>query len=228
MRLSRPFRIAAFAIAIGALLPSAAFATSQTVVIQSFSFLPQTATISVGESITWLNTDPLNHTATSDDPGGFNTGVIPATGNKTVSFAVAGSYAYHCSIHPTMKGTIVVLGATATPPPPTPPPTPRPTPPPTAPPTPPPTAPPTPTPSPSPSPSPSASPSPPPSVTPTPAPTIAPTPITVPTGVAAASPSGTVGTGPDLGSGPGSLIAAGGVALAVGLGGLAFYLYRRR
>jgi hypothetical protein len=50
----------------------------------------------------------------------------------------------------------------------------------------------------------------------------------VPTGVALASPSPALGAGPDLGSGPGPLIAAGGVAAALGLAGFAFYLYRRR
>jgi len=133
MRLSRPLRVVALVIAIAALAPgAAALATSQTVVIQNFSFAPSLTTINVGESITWHNLDAFNHTATSDT-GAFDT-AIPAAGNKTIPFSVAGSYAYHCSIHPTMKGTVVVLGATATPTPapPTPVPTPRPTAPPTA------------------------------------------------------------------------------------------------
>jgi plastocyanin len=228
MRLSRSLRIAVWVIAIAALAPGVTFATSQSVVIQDFAFAPKTATINAGESVTWLNIDAFNHTATSDN-GAFDTGAIPAGGNKTVSFSLAGSYAYHCSIHPTMKGTILVVGPTATPAPATPAPstpvpsTPRP-----APPTIVPTVRPTASPSPSPSPSPSASASPSPSATATAAPTAAPTQITVPTSVAAASPSAAGGPGPDLGSGPGPLIAAGGLALAVGLGGLAFYLYRRR
>ncbi|HEV2251551.1 MAG TPA: cupredoxin domain-containing protein, partial [Candidatus Limnocylindria bacterium] len=132
MRLTRPFRVAALLIATLALAPGAALATSRSVVIQDFTFVPQTATINVGESVTWINNDPLNHTATSDT-GAFDTGAIPASGNRTVSFSTAGTFAYHCSVHPSMKGTIVVLGATATPATATPaPPTPRPTPPPTA------------------------------------------------------------------------------------------------
>jgi plastocyanin len=213
MRLSRTFRIAAFVIGIAALVPSAALATSQTVVIRNFTFVPQSATINVGESVTWLNNDGFNHTATAD-AGAFDTGAIPASGNKTVSFAVAGTYAYHCSIHTTMKGTIVVVGAAT--PPPTPPPTPRPTPPPTPPPTAPPTE------SPSPSPSPSASPSPSPTASPTPS--SSGTPITVPSRTG--GPSASPGAGPNLGGGPGPLLAIGAIALAVGLGGLAFYLYR--
>jgi len=221
MRLSRPLRVVALVIAIAALAPgAAALATSQTVVIQNFSFAPSLTTINVGESITWHNLDAFNHTATSDT-GAFDT-AIPAAGNKTIPFSVAGSYAYHCSIHPTMKGTVVVLGATATPTPapPTPVPTPRPTAPPTAAPTVAPTA------SPSSVPSASASPSPAPSATPSPAPTPAPTPIATPTSAVVASPW--VGAGPDLGSGPGPILAAGALVLALGLVASALYLYRRR
>jgi plastocyanin len=218
MRLSRPFRLAALVIAIAAVAPSVAQATSQVVVIKDFAFMPTPATINVGESVTWLNNDLFNHTVTSDT-GAFDKPVA-AGANVTVSFAVAGTYAYHCSIHPTMKGTIIVLGPTSTPAPPTPTPTPRPTPPPTAPPTE--------SPSPSPAPSPSASPSPSPSVTPTPTATPTGTPITVPTSVALASPSAAVGPGPDLAGGPGPVIAAGALLLALALGGSAFFLYRRR
>ena len=229
MRLTRTFRVAAFLIAICVLLPAAAQATSQTVTIQSFAFSPPTVTINVGESVTWTNKDPVDHTATANG-GAFNK-PVPPNGSVTVLFSVAGTYAYHCSIHPSMTGTIVV-GTTATPPPattpPPPPPTTRPpsTPPPTAPPTAPPTEPPTASPTPSPTPSPSPSPSP--SATPSPLPTATGTPITVPTGVALASPSPVAGAGPDLGSGPGPVLAAGALALALVLGGAALYLYRRR
>ena len=228
MRLSRTFRVAALLIAICVLLPGAAQATSQTVTIQSFAFSPPTVTINVGESITWTNKDPVDHTATANN-GAFNK-PVPANTSVTVLFSVAGTYAYHCSIHPSMTGTIVV-GTTATPPPATtPPPTPPPTtrPPSTPPSTVPPTAPPTEAPTASPTPSASPSPSPSQSATPSPAATPTGTPITVPTGVALASPSPVPAAGPDLGSGPGPVLAAGAVALALVLGGAALYLYRRR
>ena len=222
MALTGRVRVVAIVIALCGLLPNVAQAASQNVVIQNFSFVPPTTTINVGDGITWRNMDPLVHTATSDT-GAFNTGQIDASGGtKTVAFAVAGTFAYHCSIHLTMKGTIVVLGTTPTTAPPTPVPTPRPTPPPQ------PTATPVPIATPAPSPSPSASPSPSPSVTASPAPTVAPSASSVPPSVALASPSPAPGAGPDLGSGPGPLIAAGGVAVALGLAGFAFYLYRRR
>ena len=231
MRLSLPFRVAGFVIAIAALLPSAALAANQTVIIQNSVFTPPSTTVNVGETVTWTNRDGLDHTATANN-GAFNK-TVPANTSVSFTFAIAGTYAYHCAIHPSMTGTIIVLGPAPTPLPPTPTPvpaTPTPTPRPTAPPTPPPTVAPTPSPSPSPtpSPSPSASPSPPPSASPTPVPPAIGTPIVVPTSVALASPTGTAGTGPTLGGGPGPLLAAGGVALAIGLAGVALYLYRRR
>jgi len=195
-------RVAAI-IVCGMWLAAPALAVSQSVVIQNFAFQPQDVTINVGESVTWINRDPVGHTATSDAQGVFDTGVIAPGGNKTVSFAVAGTYAYHCSIHPTLKGTVTVVGPTPTPGPSTP--------------------------APSPTASPSVSPSA--SVTPSPSATAAPsgTSIAVPTGVAAASPSASGGpAGPDLGAGPGPILAAGGLVLAGALTVLAVYLYRRR
>jgi plastocyanin len=56
--------------------------------------------------VTWTNNDSIGHTVTADD-GSFNSPVDPG---KTFSFTFtkAGTYTYHCSIHPTMKATIVV------------------------------------------------------------------------------------------------------------------------
>ena len=107
MRLSRTFRVAALLVAICVLLPNAAQATSQTVTIQGFAFSPSTVTINVGESITWTNHDTVAHTATSNDGTTFNK-PLAAGATATVAFSVAGTYAYHCSIHPSMTGSIIV------------------------------------------------------------------------------------------------------------------------
>ena len=229
MALRTVTRIVLAALALCALAPTVAQAASQIVTIQDLAFSPPTVTINVGETVTWHNADAATHTATSDTPGGFDTSFLPPGGSsRAISFTVAGTFAYHCTIHTTMHGTVVVLGATPTPAPPTPlPSTPRPTVPPTAPPTAAPTAPPAPSPSPSPAPSASPSQSPPPSPSPSPTPSAPGTPIAVPTALVLASPSPAPTAGPDIG-GPGPLIAAGGLALAAALAGVALYLYRRR
>ncbi len=210
-------------------LATAADAVARTVTIQNFAFAPVTLTITAGDTVTWQNADPTAHTATSTVPGQFDTTAIaPGTSSRPIAFAQAGTFAYHCAIHPGMTGTIIVLAAATpipTPRPPTPPP-------PTAPPTPSPattapTVPPTPEPTTAaPTASPTASPSP--ASTPTPIPSVSGTPIAVPTSLVVASPSGAPGTGPDLGNGPGALLAVGGAAVVVALVGVALYLSRRR
>ncbi len=77
----------------------------------SFAFDPATITVQVGDSVTWRTApgDP-DHTATSDT-GAWDSGDIKPGGSKTVTFANAGTFGYHCRYHPIMKGTIVVRAA---------------------------------------------------------------------------------------------------------------------
>lgn len=78
-----------------------------TVSIQNFSFSPDTLTVKVGEKVTWTNKDSTGHSATADD-GSFDTGIIAQGQSGSATFSKAGTYTYHCSVHPNMKGTIVV------------------------------------------------------------------------------------------------------------------------
>jgi plastocyanin len=73
-----------------------------------FGFSPKTLTVPVGMTVTWKNTTQVAHTVTSDDGASFDSGIVPAGGTFTFTFSKAGSYAYHCDIHPYMKATIVV------------------------------------------------------------------------------------------------------------------------
>jgi plastocyanin len=78
-----------------------------SVVIGNFAFDPATLTVGKNVSVTFTNYDGVTHTAVGDD-GSWNTGSIASEGSKSLTFATAGTYPYHCSVHPTMKGTIVV------------------------------------------------------------------------------------------------------------------------
>jgi plastocyanin len=73
-----------------------------------FGFSPKVLTITVGAIVTWKNTTSVAHTVTSDDGASFNSGIVPSGGTFTFTFKKAGSYAYHCDIHPYMKATVVV------------------------------------------------------------------------------------------------------------------------
>src|SRR4051794_40340453 len=113
------------AVACGLLaLPLVAFAATSAVSIQNSAFAPPTTPIKVGDVVTWTNRDAFSHTATSDT-GAWDTGVITAGASRSFTFTVAGTFAYHCSIHSFMKGTVIVQAASTPQPtaPPTPPPT---------------------------------------------------------------------------------------------------------
>jgi hypothetical protein len=99
-----------------------ALAADETVAISGFAFAPASVSVSVGDSVTWTNGDGVGHTATADDAS-FDTGTIAGGGSDSVTFSTAGTFAYHCTIHPAMTGTITVAaaggggGSTATTPP---------------------------------------------------------------------------------------------------------------
>jgi plastocyanin len=87
--------------------PATTTAGGAQVVIKSTAFDPATVTIKVGESVTWTNQDPINHTVVADN-GEFKSGELANGDTFSFTFDKAGTYAYHCSIHPSMKATVVV------------------------------------------------------------------------------------------------------------------------
>jgi plastocyanin len=88
-------------------------AADSSVTIANFAFDPATVTIEVGDSVTWTNQDSEAHTATAGD-GSFDTGQLGNGESATVTFDTAGTFAYLCSIHPQMTGSVVVEAAAAT------------------------------------------------------------------------------------------------------------------
>jgi phospholipase C len=77
------------------------------VAIDNFSFTPATLTISAGTTMTWTNHDDVQHTVTAADKS-FDSGAIDTDGTFSHQFTTPGTYAYHCSIHPTMMAQIIV------------------------------------------------------------------------------------------------------------------------
>jgi plastocyanin len=87
-------------------------AAATGVTIQNFKFSPGTSSVHVGDTITWTNRDIAPHTATAKD-GSFDTGTINKNKSGSHTFTKAGSFAYICSIHPSMKGTVTVLASSS-------------------------------------------------------------------------------------------------------------------
>jgi plastocyanin len=72
------------------------------------SYAPNPATMKVGQTIAWHNGDSTVHTATGD-VASFNTNTINAGANSApIMMNTAGTFTYHCAIHPGMVGTITV------------------------------------------------------------------------------------------------------------------------
>jgi plastocyanin len=106
--------VALAALAIWMWVAGIAAAAGGSVDIKGFAFSPKTIHVPVGASITWTNDDAIGHTATADD-GSFDTHRIGSSKSATVTFAAAGTFAYHCSIHPSMTGRVVVGSASTRP-----------------------------------------------------------------------------------------------------------------
>lgn len=82
-------------------------AQGNAVAIVDFGFEATSVTVKVGATVTWTNTGSASHTATADD-GSFDSKSLAGGKAFSQTFATAGTFAYHCAIHPTMKGTVVV------------------------------------------------------------------------------------------------------------------------
>ena len=77
------------------------------IVISNFSFEPAELSISVGTTVKWTNKDSASHTVTSAT-GDWDSGGLSKGQSFSRTFTQAGTFAYQCTVHPTMKGTITV------------------------------------------------------------------------------------------------------------------------
>jgi plastocyanin len=76
--------------------------------MDNFAFSPATLTVSHGAVVGVTNDDSATHTVTADDGHSFDTGSITPRGSGKLTAPKPGRYAYHCTIHPFMHGTLVV------------------------------------------------------------------------------------------------------------------------
>ncbi len=83
-------------------------AVTNEVVIDNYSFSPQTLTVSAGTTVTWINHDDVPHTVLSIDKKTIVSPALDTDEKFSYTFAIAGTNDYFCSVHPHMKGTIIV------------------------------------------------------------------------------------------------------------------------
>jgi plastocyanin len=98
-------------------LQGSAEAATKDVSIVNFAFNPTTAKVKLGDAVKWTNNSASLHTTSSDgfaDGQGtagvnlWHSGNLGTNGTFTFTFAVAGTFPYHCSIHSSMRGRVKV------------------------------------------------------------------------------------------------------------------------
>lgn len=85
--------------------------TTALIEIKNLVFNPNIITITKGTTVIWTNNDTVTHTVTSDAvPPIFDSDPIdiPAGQQFQYTFNTVGTFNYHCEIHTTMHGTIIV------------------------------------------------------------------------------------------------------------------------
>ena len=75
---------------------------------QAWTYDPDQVNVKVGQTTTWTNTGAVAHTVTADDGTSFDSGSLAAGATFTFTPTSAGTFAYHCTFHPWMKGTLNV------------------------------------------------------------------------------------------------------------------------
>lgn len=78
-----------------------------TVAIQNFAFSPSTITINKGDTVVWTNMDSAVHTVTSDSGSELASSSLGNGQTYSHTFNTAGTFNYHCAIHPMMKATVI-------------------------------------------------------------------------------------------------------------------------
>lgn len=71
------------------------------------AYAPSPISVSVGTTVSWLNNDSTTHTSTANNGAWASPNVAPG-GRYNFTFSAAGSFQYHCAIHPGMVGTVNV------------------------------------------------------------------------------------------------------------------------
>jgi amicyanin len=78
-----------------------------TVSMEHNTFIPTEITVVPGTTVTWVNNEAMPHTVV-DSNKGFRSKTLIKDARFSFTFTTAGDYDYQCSIHPNMKGKVIV------------------------------------------------------------------------------------------------------------------------
>jgi plastocyanin len=114
----RPWLVAAvtvpiLALAAGRGAPASERTGTDPVIIRidNFTFGPETLTVAPGTTVTWVNGDDIPHTVVAQNKL-FRSRTLDTDDRYSFTFEAPGEYAYFCSLHPHMTGTVVVRRST--------------------------------------------------------------------------------------------------------------------
>jgi plastocyanin len=79
----------------------------QIITLKAFAFTPAAIAVRAGTIVTWRNLDEEPHTVVSST-GAFRSDALDQNDSFSFKFDEPGEYAFICSIHPHMRGTIIV------------------------------------------------------------------------------------------------------------------------
>jgi plastocyanin len=87
--------------------PPAADRDSITAVVQDFMFRPARLEVAAGTTVVWTNGGQVIHSVTAED-GSFDSGLIGVGKQRGITFSRPGTFPFHCTPHPFMRGEVVV------------------------------------------------------------------------------------------------------------------------
>jgi plastocyanin len=82
---------------------------AEKVTLKDFAFHPMELVVPPGSTVTWVNEDPVEHTVVNLPDGAvFRSSGLKQGDTFTFTFDGPGEYDYYCSIHPSMRGKIII------------------------------------------------------------------------------------------------------------------------
>ncbi len=88
---------------------------TNSILIKNFKFTPGTLTVQKGDTVTWVNEDTAPHQISSDPHPGHSdlpqlaSDILSSGKEHKFTFDKTGTFRYHCELHTSMKGTVIVV-----------------------------------------------------------------------------------------------------------------------
>jgi plastocyanin len=102
-----------FALVLAGSVHAASASVKMTEASERYAFTPATVFVHVGDGVAWTNTTDAPHTVTSDSGSELDSSTLNEDATFNHTFNTAGTFAYHCTVHGYMHGTVEVLAAGA-------------------------------------------------------------------------------------------------------------------